>query len=240
MFTSEINTEEFTILPITERDNDCWSANILYDGEMLHLQSPPLLVTFDLNDYKYPGTSKVKFSITCTLDKTTPNVNEFVRLLEFIDTNAENSFPEKVKGLNYISSIKKDKNGKFDPTIRFKLVSNKNRFKCKILENGNEVSDNINSVKSKLIKGTKIRLIIQLNPIWKVKNNYGVSFQALAINIIKVKTNFRKEFASPIEVKMEKKEEKKMKKKILKKVKPWVTNKEIEEEKEEKIWNLKE
>ena len=70
------------------------------------------------------------------------------------------------------------------------MVSNTKRFKCNIYVNGRETSDDIENIKNSVKRGTTVKLILQLNPVWKIDHKYGVSWQILGLNIIDKKVRF--------------------------------------------------
>ena len=165
----------------------------MYNDETLKLQTPELLLTFDLNPYQYDQNSKERYSLSVSLDPKINGVKDLESIIETIDSTCQNTFKgELPTDAQFISSIKQSKNNAFPPVLRCKMVSNNTRFKCSISENGSAIDDQISSVKNKLKKGTRVQLVIQLNPVWNVKKKYGVSWQVMAIDIKKPVVNFRK------------------------------------------------
>ena len=212
MFADELKLSKFSMLKPIDRENGNWSCKIVYNGEPLHIQTPELTVTFDLNEYIYDNNNtnklegwqaKKKFSLTCSLNPQVNCVKGFQKIIEFVDNNTQKSYPAKTKNLQFCPALKHDPNGKYLTSMRFKLVNNLERFKCRILENGKPINDSIENVRKKLKKGTRVKLICQLNPIWKVGKKFGVSYQILGIDIQSIEVNFRKEFTDLSELKEE-------------------------------------
>jgi len=193
-FAEEIDYTKFTILDVISRGQNAWSAKIMYEGNTLKIQTPALLVAFDLNAYRYGDSKRDNYSICVSLDDNVNGVKELKGLIQQIDSMATNTFKEKLKDCEFISSIKPSKDDKFPPLLRCKMVNNNTRFKCNISENGENIGRVINDTKNKLKKGVKVKLVLQLNPVWKVDNKYGVSWQILALDIIHPKVEFRQEY----------------------------------------------
>lgn len=195
MFAEEVQSDKFTILPLIKRNQKSWSSKIVYNDETLKLQTPTMPLAFDLNEYTYPGTDKVNYSITVSLDPTINGVPALEKLLKNIDACTQATYAEETKSCKFHHSVYVPKNSKFYNSIRLKMVSNSERFKCTIMVNNKKVSDKISDVKKLLTKGTKGKLLIQLNPIWKVGDKFGVSYQLLGIDVEKINVSFRKEYS---------------------------------------------
>lgn len=198
-FPSEIDMKYFSILEKVDRGTNSWSCRLLYKDKPLTIQTPILPVAFNLNGYKYnENSTKENFSISVTLDPKIDGVQTLKEFIETIDNTVINTFKEEFeknkRDTTFISSIKISKDVKFEPTLRCKMVSNTTRFKCKITINNKSLSDEIKTVKAKVCKGTKVKLVLQLNPVWCCDNKYGVSWQVLALNIEKPDVEFRKQF----------------------------------------------
>ena len=195
-FPDEVELADCEILDMVIRGPKSWSSRITYKNENLKLQTPIMLTSFDLNAYNYAGQSKDNYSLCVSLDETVDGVAALKRLIEKIDATTINTFKSKTDGAEFISSIKepKDKESKFPPVLRCKLVSNAKRFKCAIYVGGKEKHLNIDECKNLLKKGTKVKLVLQLNPVWKVDNKYGVSWQILALDVVQSKVEFRNDF----------------------------------------------
>jgi len=192
MFPEEINSDNFTIFNSISRGPNSWTSDILYNDKKLVIQTPVLPLTFDLNKYSYPNNNKTKYSITVSLYKHITGVEILQEVVEGIDKCIQDTINDEIKkGVTYHNSVHKPIDAKYPHSLRLKMVSNKTRFKCDILLNGKIVSDKIEDVKKLLVKGVKAKYQIQLNPIWKAGEKYGVSYQVLAMDIQKHVTIFR-------------------------------------------------
>lgn len=194
LFPSEVDYKKFSVLEPINRGKESWSARIIYDGETLKIQTPPLLIAFDLNAYRYGNSTRDNYSICVSLDDNINGVAELKQLIKQIDTTAINTYKDKLKTETFISSIKDSKDEKFPPLLRCKMVNNKTRFKCSFRENGQAIGREIDEIKNRLKKGIKVKLVLQLNPVWKVDNKYGVSWQILLVDIIQPVIEFRNDF----------------------------------------------
>lgn len=194
LFANEVKPEKFKVLDkISRYQKSSWSAKILYGKETLKLQTPPLLCAFDLSSYKYEDKKECKknYSISLSLDPEINGVTAFKDLLNNIDKMAQNTFKEDCAECTFVSSIKESKDNKYPQMLRCKLVNNFKRFKFKFTVNGKHQNDSIENVQKILVKGTRVTAVVQLNPVWKVKNKFGVSYQILGLNIIRPEILFR-------------------------------------------------
>ena len=198
MFADEINSDKFTILPSISRGSNSWSSKIIYETDPLVIQTPALSLAFNLNEYSYPNNNKIKYSLTISLNDTVNGVESLKEVINGIDKNVQEVYKNLSKEITYHKSIYSPKESKYPDSFRAKLVANKTRFKCTIMINNKIVPDGIENVKKLLIKGTKASFQIQLNPIWKSNNKYGVSYQILAINIHQHVVKFRKRYTKII------------------------------------------
>ena len=171
-----------------------WSQSFTYNKENLKIETPELVCTFPVNSYKYNDKSTEKFSLTVTLDDHKDGVGNFKDFIAVIDETVQTTYKDDYKedepNWTYYSSIKIDKDGKYKPNLRCKMVSNRNRFKCNIFKDGEVISDKIEDVRKVVKRGTVVKLILQLNPIWKINKKYGVSWQILGLNIIDKNVRF--------------------------------------------------
>ena len=58
--------------------------------------------------------------------------------------------------------------------------------------NDEEIDPTIERMVNLVRRGTLVELILQLNPIWKVEEKYGVSYQIVGIRVLDEKIEFRK------------------------------------------------
>ena len=194
MDISDIDFNKFEILRPIMRGQDSWSQTITYDGVELEVKFPKASCTFPLNEYKYEEKKQSKYSLNITLNDIKDGHDELQTLLEDIDQNVQDLYKTNHPDDNwtFVSSIKEPKDKKYKPMLRVKLVSNSKRFKCDIFENGKKLKDKtIAKIKPKIVRGTEVELICKLNPIWKVKNRFGVSWQIVGLNIITKNTTYK-------------------------------------------------
>ena len=215
-FPNEIDFDNFTILDkiVREQQIGSWSARILYNKQILKIQTPILLTAFDLTPHIYKNAKRAKYSLCLSLDKTIDGVLDLIGLVNEIDATALRTFIDnkdtpEIKEARFVKVIKysdtnKDTNSTFPPTIRCNLVNNVTHFKCAITKNGVNVKDTtINHITNLLKKGTKVRAIIELNPVWfngleyldkttnKKLKSWGISWRIVALDIVKPNIQFR-------------------------------------------------
>jgi len=184
MFPNKIDPSKFNISDNIIKGTRAWCSPVTYDGKTLELITPIMTLAFPLSSYQYPGKPKINYSISVELDSNNPNYKSLNQVIQGIDANTKKTFESDLSDHQFISSVKYSNNGKYVPTLRLKMVSNSHRFKCVIKRNGEYVSDEIEPVKRLLVKGVKLKLKIQLNPIWKVNKKYGVSYQVLEMDVM--------------------------------------------------------
>lgn len=194
MYPKEIDFNKFQLSQQISRGNYQWSVKILYDNEILNVQTPTVVSTFNLQGYQYNESSPKKYSLNITLDDKVEGMEDFIKLVETIDECARQSAVEdyNVKDCLYVSPIKTPNNPKYQRHLRCKMVSNSTKFKFEASLNGKPFIPTIKAMEEHIKRGTKMELILQLNPIWKVQGKYGVSYQIVAMNILKKDYTFRK------------------------------------------------
>lgn len=193
MFPKEIDFKNFKLNPIIVRGKGCSSINIGYDGKPLLLQTPVLTSTFQLQGYCYPGTTTKKYSLNVDLNQKLDGVKEFTELLCKIDSCAKGSVEDfKEEDLTYLSPIKTPKSELYPEHLRCKMVSNLEKFKFNAYLGNKSISTSISNIESLIKRGTKMKLVLQLNPIWKVNKQFGVSYQIVGMEIQNDEIVFRR------------------------------------------------
>lgn len=203
-FPSEVqmDVDKFSIEAkvIRDKKDQSWCSRITYNGSgTLRIQTPEVLITFDVAPYTYGNNNKnsrEKYSISVSLDeKSDPNIRTLLKLIKDIDNCARTTFSkdENSKKCRFIESIKHSKESQFPPLIRLSMVTNKTIFKTAVKQNGHNVNPDITKVRQLLKKGTKVVVIMELGPMWcnEKQGICGNSWRALAINIIKEEPLFR-------------------------------------------------
>lgn len=213
-FPNEIDFTKFTILEkvVREPKLGSWSARILYDKDYLKIQTPVVITAFDLSSHIYKNAKRAKYSLCLSLDPTINGVKELIGLINEIDATTLRTFQAKdsdqydpnLSKSKFIKIVKYSENNQYPPTIRCNLVSNMKQFKCRITKNGENIKDSsIMNVTNLLKKGTKVRCILELNPVWfnptlyldkktnKKSTSWGVSWRIVAIDIVKPNISFR-------------------------------------------------
>ncbi len=204
MYPNEIDFNKFEVKSQISRGDSQWSVKILYEGKTLKIQTPIVSSTFNLQGYTYPGQTQTKYSLNVTLDPKMEGLKGLIELIEEIDKHAQNTANEDydVKECEYVSPIKTSDNPKYLPHLRCKMVSNSYKFKFKAYLDGTEFIPTIEEMEKLVKRGTKLEIILQLNPLWKVRGKYGVSYQIVGLNIINEEVSFRREPAKKLKLKI--------------------------------------
>ena len=192
----EVDTEQLTISERVSRTSDGYSANIKYDNKTLLIVTPILRIVFPLRKYDY-GSIVKKHALCLSLDPSQDYAEAFRVWLEEINEMAKSQMGEyegEVEKLNQYKQIHYHKEGRFPPYLRCKMVNNKEQFKCDIFKNGEKMDGAIDYVDGMLKKGVKVQCHLQLNPLWKFKDRYGVSYQIKAINVLDEQVEVFKSF----------------------------------------------
>lgn len=204
MYPNEIDFTKFEVKSQISRGDSQWSVKILYQGATLKIQTAILTSTFNLQGYTYPGQTQKKYSLNVTLDPNMEGISDLKKLIEQIDAHAQNTANEDygVKDCEYVSPIKVPENPKYLPHLRCKMVSNSYKFKFKAYVDGVEFEPTIEVLEGLIKRGTKMELILQLNPLWKVRGKYGVSYQIVGLNVIDEEVKFRREPLQKLKLKV--------------------------------------
>jgi hypothetical protein len=188
MFIRDIDWDKFEILNRVDRGTDCWSRPIMYNGRELEIQLPVMSTTFEVGTFHRKNDPQPQYSLCLTIDDNQPKVKEFHDFIKKLNANVKdlcNKDFNKEKIQCQFNNRIKQKKVEYKPYFQIKLISNRTRFKFQAMLNEKEFTPTIDAFKEKIKTGTKVECIIQLNPIWKWRNEFGISFQLKAINILK-------------------------------------------------------
>ena len=120
--------------------------------------------------------------------------NEFLKWLGFMDKVIERArdldlgIGDEQKH-SYFSPVRQF--GTYDPYLRVKLYSNERKLKAKIIVDGDTVDSDFEIAEQVLLKGQKIRLIMELNPLWCVGDKFGYSWRASEVQLQSGQSSFR-------------------------------------------------
>ncbi len=198
MTADEFEANKFSILDRVNRSKRGYSAKILYKDQVPLIETPLMRVTFPLRCYDYNNGPK-KYALCVTLDPTTNGMDDLVEMVEgldhMVDRQMKEEYKEDLNKLTQYSSLRRSKNDRYYDYLRCKLVNNTKRFKCDVFVDNSLVSQDIDKVAELLVKGTKVRLLVQVNPLWKMDQKYGITYQIKAIKIVTEKVQFKDEIA---------------------------------------------
>lgn len=160
--------------PVTFQDHRC------------NIQTPTLYVMFGLSCHKNPGETIQKWSIHFSLKPITDEVVVFHKMLDAMDQFAQEY--KLVEDAEYCSSIRlvEDKTKKSD-LLRCKIptTANGNKLIIDVIdENGKVWALPTIAQFQKLIKHhTKVRCIIEVNPVWYAGKKYGITYRIMKMQI---------------------------------------------------------
>lgn len=205
----DINNIEFSA-PSPYSKGNGHAINFKYNNKILNMQTPKLLCLYDLNMYK--NDKDVITSINMTLqfnsasDKTN-RVDNFLKKITKIDnlvmTNAFNNYKTWLKSHRSIpvSQLKalykkslyyklNPESGEIDhsvpPTFKIKIPYRNNKFDSNFIvldEDNKPVDFDLEYLQAKIVAKCYIKCIF--NPsIYVIDKNFGITYKALAIQII--------------------------------------------------------
>ena len=175
------------------------------DNDRIILHTPRFSLPFNMNVFNNGETIK-KYSLDASfrdMDNYQPLRNFYDRFSELdkklINDGIKNSMPwfkkrrttrEVVEAL-YYPLIKKSKdkdtgelNDKYPPTIRFKLPCRNGRFMFEVFDfNRNPIDLNIVPLADVLVKGAKIRALIQCSGLWFASGRFGCTWNIVQLRV---------------------------------------------------------
>lgn len=177
--------EDFKVGDRHDRNNDCYFP-VTYQERRCNIQTPTLYVMFGLSSHKNPGESIQKYSLHFSLKPIDQEVATFHKMLDCMDQFAAEY--KLFDDAEYCSSVRlvEDKTKKSD------------LFRCKIptTANGNKlIIDIIDANKKvwalptiaefkKLVKHhTKVKCIIEVNPIWYAGKKFGLTYRIMKMQL---------------------------------------------------------
>jgi hypothetical protein len=175
---------------IKSSDGGQWCVEILYNGERFKIQAPQMVTTFPLTAYQHKSAKHPSYSLSLQLDEKDQDIKLFADLLREINNCAIKSAEqdlltqEEKKTLVFNNPVRPPKDPKYPHFLRCKMVNNSQRFKFNCYVNRERIDPTIETMKDLLPARCKVNVILQLNPIWKHKKEYGISWQIKSLNII--------------------------------------------------------
>jgi hypothetical protein len=187
--SSAIYPDEFNsdLLQLGERmrhnDRDDWSADLIYDGIPLQIQTPYMHNVFGLSSYTN-SNNKTSYSLSFELRNDAPQIKEFRNFIEKFETWLKGQFEiVDIKG-EFFSSIRPSKREDLPDTFRVKLKVRKDRFDVKCFRN--RINEKwIITDKTVVQHRDRARLVLELMPVWSAGGKVGVSWKAVTIQIVK-------------------------------------------------------
>lgn len=202
--TSAINFSEVKTIPMINGNNRK-TVYINYSNGKFVFETPELKFPFGLYEDATKDSSGnitgCKYSLTTSMGdnaKFNELMNEVSKLvMEECTKNSKTWLGQNYKAAEikvlYNDHVKKYKDrdtgeetGKYPDTFRVKLPYYDNKFACKIFDNKkNLLSDD--EIKSKLIKGTVGKMLIQCNGVYFASGKFGISWKVIQAKITPVK-----------------------------------------------------
>jgi len=138
--------------------------------------TPVMICPFGINNYNNNFKICLQFS-NYTEDPVMKSFYDFIQRCEYKQM--------ELLGLNedesdlFLSQIKHDKHGKYDPNLEVKLPFNYNRFQCDIYSDNSSTINIMN-----ISKFCKLQCDIYLDKIWKYNENYISKWKVKMIHLL--------------------------------------------------------
>jgi len=188
--TTKINKSKITFLERTNRSINGYNSKILYNKRTPLIETPITTVTFPLKGFTFRNGPK-KYTLCIDLNHSIKGMSEFVEFIDSLDEmtrdHLKNKCNENLKTLTQYSCIKPSSDVyKYSDLMRCKLIlnGNQNAFRCEVYKNNKIITPSVENVEKLLVNGTRVRLLLQVNPIWKVNDKFGVSLIVKKIQIV--------------------------------------------------------
>lgn len=187
----DVDIDTLAIKEKVERGPDCFSRTIVYGTKLLLIETPVLTIPFRMIQRKQPrGLQRF---VAVSLENVDSDIKLFREFLETIDHMVACEIEDMdIHGIQQISPLVARKGKQKEDYLRCKVVSNKVMVKCDVFVNGEKYSKQLVNFEDFVKRGQKCQLHLQLNPLWKNKKFFGISYQIKAINFLCEKSEFTK------------------------------------------------
>lgn len=196
---SNFSASNITFRPPKLLNNNGKMVQVGYDGGILNLQTPNMVLPYGISEFRDPNTGIKKFHIDLSFRGEEENeaLSQFhdalAALDEFmIDSAVKNSVAwfkgKKSRAILeefYTPVLKKSKdketgepNGKYPDTFKVKLRfdNESGEFNCRLYDSVSKQPVNV-PPDVHLTKGTKMTCIIRCNGVWFAGGRFGLSFR---------------------------------------------------------------
>lgn len=168
---------------------------ITYKDKPLQIQTPCMLVLWELKPYRNPGSYLSKFSIYLSLSETELAMADLNSLIDGIDKEMS----EKVHHMPNDFYIKSSKVNRIKPLhenfLRVKVPNIENTLLIDIETSDKIIEEpTVEEFKSLIKHRTKVYCILELGGLWFANHKYGVSYQLVKIQLVEAsrkKVKFR-------------------------------------------------
>jgi hypothetical protein len=196
---SNFSASNITFRPPKLLNNNGKMVQVSYDGGILNLQTPNMVLPYGISEFRDPNTGIKKFHIDLSFrgEEENEQLSNFHQALaeldEFmIDAAVKNSVAwfkgKKSRAILeefYTPVLKKSKdketgepNGKYPDTFKVKLRfdNESGEFNCRLYDSVSKQPVNV-PPDVHLTKGTKMTCIIRCNGVWFAGGRFGLSFR---------------------------------------------------------------
>ena len=175
------------------------------DRDPIIIQTPAFTLPFNMSSFDTGKDGYIKYSIEASFRgmEEYPSLKQFYNKFQeldnkFIDDGVANSlkwFKKKKltreiieEGTMYNRLIKPsidkmtgEPDGKYPPTIRFKLPNRNDQFMFRTYDFSKNPLET--PLKDLLVKGAKVRLLVQCTGLWIASGRYGVGFKVVQLRV---------------------------------------------------------
>jgi hypothetical protein len=202
---SNFSASNITFRPPKSLNNGGKMVYVAYDGGILNLQTPMMVLPYGISEFEDPNTGMKKYHIDLSFRGEDENeqLAQFHRALAELDEFMVNSAvknsmtwfkgkkPRAVLEELYAPVLKKSKdketgepNGKYPDTFKVKLQydNESGEFKCELFDNDTKQAVNV-PPDVHLSKGTRMKCLIACSGVWFAGGRFGLSFRLIQAKV---------------------------------------------------------
>lgn len=160
---------------------DDWSLEVFYNDLPLRIETPWLRNVFGLSEYHQPN-GRVAYSMSFDMAKDSEAADFHKFLVDF-----EKWVERQLRGMGlgegktFFSVIRPAKNPRYNPTLRLKMKSSGDYYDCVYLEGKQR---DLWPVGEEMVHhGQRVRLVIQLLPLWSAGGRFGMSWKIASCQV---------------------------------------------------------
>lgn len=203
---SDLDLDQISYSSIKVLDSGAKQAYVNYgpDNDRLIIQTPRFILPFNMSTFDKGETPKHSFEASFREMEEYPALSEFYKKFQdldtkFIDDGVKMSmawFKKKKTTREIVEALyhplvkpSRDKitgepDGRYPPTMRFKLPYFNNRFRFEVYDfNRNIIDLNETPLRELLVKGAKVRALVQCSGMWFASGRFGCTWNVVQLRV---------------------------------------------------------